>query len=161
MAKQERCQANNPATCRVHGTGAAIDAINNVLITSEHLSSNARLTLMEMKDAAKNPDQNRPAKGLTVSYDDGTTEVFYGTATDPYHNTDFQFTSVETYETISGISYDKNKSDDYDMVEQGPLSVKDYQKEFETAPDAHLLFRDEEGTPTVDSARKVIRVIVV
>ena len=67
---------------------------------------------------------------MVVEYEDGTSEVFYGEATDPYHASDWSFLSASNHNVIKGFAYDKEPGS-YDHVTMGKFSIKDYQDEMD------------------------------
>jgi len=160
MAKE--CRAKVPATCRTHGTGAAISIINDKLNGSKNISPNDRFNMHEMLNRAENPtpDPERKAFGLTVEYEDGSTDVFLGDSTDPYRRSDYGFTSVSTYDTIQGINYDPSDATNSDYVSTGVLKTSDYQNEFNDAQGEHLLLSSgDSGAGASDYKVKKITVI--
>ena len=154
-----KCRAVNTTTCRVHGNGAAITAVAKAL-DKKYLSGNDRMKLMEMNERAANskPDTKKIPVGISVEYIDGSSEVFLGSATDPYHATDYKFYSVDTGSSIEGVAYDV---DSYDDIETGLLSVDGYKKEFASATNEHLRLRSDDGEGVESSPLKVKKVTVL
>lgn len=125
----ERCRAKNPSTCRTHGVGQALDTINQ-LCASGKLPMSAVFGVATMKASAENYNPDNLANGMVVEYEDGTSEVFYGEATDPYHASDWSFISASNHNVIKGFAYDKEPGS-YDPVSMGKFSIKDYQDEMD------------------------------
>jgi hypothetical protein len=125
----ERCRAKNPSTCRTHGTGAgqAVKTINQH-IDSGKVSRSALFAVAAMKESAENYNPDNRATGMVVEYEDGTTELFYGEATDPYKATDWSFVSASTHNVVKGYQYTTD-ADDYDDASMGVQTIKDYQEE--------------------------------
>jgi hypothetical protein len=125
----ERCRAKNPSTCRTHGLGRAIDTINKH-IDSGKIQKSAVFAVAAMKESAENYNPNNTANGMIVEYEDGTSEVFYGEATDPYHASDWSFLSASSHNVIKGYAYDEQPGS-HDPVSMGKFSIKDYQDEMD------------------------------
>lgn len=125
----ERCRAKNPSTCRTHGVGRAIDTINQH-IDSGKISRSAVFAVAAMRESAENYNPNNTANGMIVEYEDGTSEVFYGEATDPYHASDWSFISASSHNVIKGFAYDQEPGS-YDHVTMGKFSIKEYQDEMD------------------------------
>lgn len=159
MAKV-RCRANNPATCRTHGTGAAIEAIDKKL-DSPRISMNTRWSLTELKNRAENPDDKKAALGLTVEYEDGTNEIFVGSATDPYHQSDYSFYSVDTDEGIEGIAVDEDNDNHWDVIDTGRKSVSFYKKEFSDVAGLSLRKVTPGEETGYNDEKKIKRIIVL
>lgn len=121
------CTADNKATCRFHNKG--LRAAKKVLInaiTSHKLSNSDALKAMSMLKTTEKYEENRKALGMVVTYKDGSTEVFFGEATDPKEGSDWAFTSSNG--TLKEVAYDDNETD---YVETGVKDLKSYQKHME------------------------------
>ena len=123
----ERCRAKNPATCRTHGAGHAL-AIIDQHINAGDVQPSALFHLAAMKKAAENYAPENTATGMTVEYEDGTSEVFYGEATDPYHASDWSFTSATNSTVLKGYQYSDDR-EDYDDANTGRRTVRQYAEE--------------------------------
>jgi hypothetical protein len=155
-----RCRANNPATCRTHGTGAAIEVIDKKL-DSNRLSFNKRWSLTELKNRAENPDDTKVAMGLTVEYEDGTNEIFVGDSTDTYHQSDYRFYSVDSDEGIEGIAIDEDNDNHWDAVTSGKRSAANFKREFAGA-EGYTLRKVSPGEETgYNDDKKIKRIIVL
>ena len=126
----ERCRAKNPSTCRTHGVGQAIEIINQH-IDSGKVQMSAVFGVAAMKASAENYNPDNLANGMVVEYEDGTNEVFYGEATDPYHESDWSFLSASNYNMVKGFTYDEAAGSSHDPVTMGKFSIKDYQDEMD------------------------------
>lgn len=160
MAKV-RCRAKKPALCRTHGNGVPVSILEKKLNDSK-TSMNDRFKLRELKDLAEKADEKKTARGLVVEYKDGSNEVFLGDSTDPYHNTDYKFYSTETNESIEGFAADSDTDYNWDPVENGPLSVKAYKKQFsgfEETP--HLYLQSDDGEGSYAAERQVSKIFVI
>lgn len=154
----ERCRAKNPSTCRTHGVGKAIDIINTH-IDSGKIQKSALFAVAAMKESAENYNPNNTANGMIVEYQDGTSEVFYGAATDPYHASDWSFTSASSYNVIKGFAYDETPGN-YDPVSMGKFSIQDYQDEMdEQMVSSYPIFA--EGPDEFRGQQKVAKVTVL
>jgi hypothetical protein len=154
----ERCRAKNPSTCRTHGVGKAIDIINTH-IDSGKVQKSAVFAVAAMKESAENYNPNNTANGMIVEYEDGSSEVFYGSATDPYHASDWSFTSASSHNVIKGFAYDETPGN-YDNVSMGKFSIKDYQDEMdEQMVSSYPIFA--EGPDEFRGQQKVAKVTVL
>lgn len=84
-----------------------------------------------MKVSAENYNPENLASGMIVEYEDGTSEVFYGEATDPYHASDWSFLSASSHNVVKGFAYNDSQGSSYDPVTMGKFSIKDYQDEMD------------------------------
>jgi hypothetical protein len=107
--------------------GQAIDIINQH-IDSGKIQNSAVFAVAAMKESAENYNPDNRASGMIVEYEDGTSEVFYGSATDPYYSTDWSFTSASSYHVIKGYQYSAD-ADDHDDASMGVQTIKAYQEE--------------------------------
>lgn len=154
----ERCRAKNPSTCRTHGLGKAIDTINQH-IDSGKIQKSAVFAVAAMKASAENYNPNNTANGMILEYEDGTSEVFYGQATDPYHASDWSFISASSYNVVHGFAYDQTPGS-YDPVSTGKFSIKDYQDEMnEQMVSSYPIFA--EGPDEFRGTKKVTKVTVL
>lgn len=126
----ERCRAKNPSVCRTHGVGRAIDIINKQIYIGK-IQKSAVFAVAAMRTSAENYNPANLANGMVVEYEDGTSEVFYGEATDPYHASDWSFQSASNYNVVKGFTYDEAAGSSYDPVTMGKFSIKDYQDEMD------------------------------
>ena len=154
----ERCRAKNPSTCRTHGVGQAIDTINQH-IDSGKIQNSALFAVAAMKESAENYNPNNRATGMIVEYEDGTSEVFYGEATDPYKATDWSFISASSYNVIKGYQY-SDDTDDHDDASMGVQTIKEYQDEM-TESLVGSRPRLAEGPDTFVGEQKVTKVTVL
>lgn len=154
----ERCRAKNPSTCRTHGLGKVIDTINQH-IDEGTVQKSALFAVAAMKQSAENFNPDNTATGMVVEYDDGTSEVFYGSATDPYHASDWSFTSATSHHVITGYAYTQEPGN-YDPVSMGKFSIKDYQDEMnEQMVSSYPIFA--EGPDEYRGRQKVTNVTVL
>lgn len=154
----ERCRAKNPSTCRTHGVGQAVETINQH-INSGKIQKSAVFAVAAMKESAENYNPNNRATGMIVEYEDGTSEVFYGEATDPYKGTDWSFTSALNYNVVKGYQYDANDTD-FDPATMGIGTIKSYQEEMtESMVGSYPVFA--EGPDNNVSDKKVAKVTVL
>lgn len=124
---KERCRAKNPSTCRKHGIGSALEAIDQALDAGRIRTSELFfVTVMKLSAEKYNPE-NR-ANGLVAEYEDGSKEIFYGEATDPRHASDWSFISTDTHKVLKGYQYSEDESD-RDPATQGIHAIKTYQEE--------------------------------
>jgi hypothetical protein len=156
MSKQP-CQAKNKATCRVHGVGLReAKTVITQTIGANRLSSSDALKAVSMLKNAENYDAAKTATGMVVHYNDGSSEVFIGSATDPYHATDWSFNSSNG--TLVEVAYDGD--DTRDPVETGSRTVENYQQYLEHALiDAKPVY--QEGEDTFTSNKVVSKVTVL
>lgn len=157
-----KCRAANQTTCRVHGNGTAIKAVMKAL-AGKHLTGNDYLQLRGMNERAaeSNPDTKQVPLGISVEYVDGSSEIFLGSATDPYHATDYKFYSISSGSSIEGITYGADDSADFDPIETGPHSVEVYKKEFSSATNEHLRLLSDDGEGMEISPLSVQKVTVL
>jgi hypothetical protein len=112
-----------------------------------------------MKESAENYNPNNRATGMIVEYEDGTSEVFYGEATDPYKATDWSFISASSYNVIKGYQY-SDDTDDHDDASMGVQTIKEYQDEM-TESLVGSRPRLAEGPDTFVGEQKVTKVTVL
>lgn len=155
----ERCRAKNPATCRKHGVGQAIDTINQH-IDAGKIQRSAVFAVAAMKESAENYDPKNRATGMILEYEDGTSEVFYGETTDPYRATDWSFISASSYNVIKGYQHGEDEADGHDEASMGVQTIKEYQEEM----DSYLVGSYPvlaEGPDSFTGSRKVTKVTVL
>lgn len=154
----ERCRAKNPSTCRTHGIGKAVETINQH-IDSGKVKAAALFAVAAMKESAEKYNPENRANGMVVEYADGTSEVFYGSTTDPYRSTDWSFTSASSYNVIKGYQYSADSAD-HDDASMGVQTIKAYQDEMsDSLVGSYPLLA--EGPDTFTGAQKVTKVTVL
>lgn len=151
------CRAQDKARCRVHGVSSHL----NAMLDNKNLSTSDQFRLRELIERADNPNPERPASGVAVYYEDGTFEVFTGSATDPYYASDYSFYSVETGESIEGSNYNNEDSADSDYLKKGPLKVNEYQEQLEESEGFYLLLRSDDGESYHASNKRVSNIVVL
>lgn len=155
----ERCQAKDPSKCRNHGAGRAANIIDQN-VDNGKIQNYALFNVAKVKEAAQNFSPENLATGMVVEYEDGTNEVFYGAATDPYHATDYSFTSASNYTVITGYSYPESDGGGSDHASFGPQKVKDVQAEMnDQLVNSYPILAD--GPDTETGTKKVVKVTVV
>lgn len=152
------CRAQDPTKCRVHGVSSHL---NTMLNENRNLTASDQFRLRELVERAEKPEPESKALGVAVYYDDGTFEVFTGSATDPYYSTDYSFYSVETGESIEGLNYNKGDTADTDYLEKGPRKVADYQKQLNDSEGFYLLLRSDDGGYSHPSDKRVSQAVVL
>lgn len=157
---KDRCQSKNPATCRHHGAGKALTVIETRM-EDKGLSYSQQFNLAKLKAAATDFNPNNKATGLLVEYENGETELFVGSATDPYKETDYSFSSVETRHELDGVVFDEHAEEgDYEPLDRGPQTVERYQRDFnEQLVDSIPVF--QEGNDNYKGETKVKSVTVI
>jgi hypothetical protein len=138
--------------------GKVIDTINQH-IDSGQIQKSALFAVAAMKESAENYNPEKRATGMIVDYEDGTSEVFYGEATDPYYSTDWSFISASSYNVIKGYQYSAD-ADDHDDATTGIQTIKAYQDEMnESLVGSYPLLA--EGPDTSPGTQKVKKVTVL